>query len=121
MDDKESASAQFETDEDRSHFVIRLPIHTQAIPSVATPKVTPQVTPQVQQVLEACDGDLDRNELQTRVKITDRKYFRTDYLRPALDQHLIEMTIPDKPQSSKQRYRLTAAGRQWLTQHEGTE
>ena len=31
----------------------------------------------------------------------------------ALDAGLVEMTIPDKPTSSKQRYRLTAAGSAW--------
>jgi len=29
------------------------------------------------------------------------------------------MTQPDKPRSSKQRYRLTASGRQWLKAHSG--
>nr|WP_298269795.1 hypothetical protein [Geobacter sp.] len=44
------------------------------------------------------------------------KNFRLIYLRPALDAGLIEMTIPDKPRSSNQRYRLTAKGRQFLEQ-----
>ena len=38
--------------------------------------------------------------------------FRLGYLRPALDAGLKEMTIPDNPRSSKQKYRLTAKGRQ---------
>jgi hypothetical protein len=33
-------------------------------------------------------------------------------LRPLLDAKFIEMTIPDKPTSSKQKYRLTEKGRQ---------
>jgi len=80
--------------------------------------LTPQVTPQVGRLLAACQGDLRREELQKRIGLADRKHFRTAYLRPALNAGLIEMTIPDKPQSSKQRYRLTPEGRRWLEEGE---
>jgi hypothetical protein len=33
-----------------------------------------------------------------------------------LSTNLIEMTQPDKPRSSKQRYRLTATGQRWIEQ-----
>ncbi|MFO7598231.1 MAG: cell filamentation protein Fic, partial [Candidatus Desulfacyla sp.] len=46
-----------------------------------------------------------------------RKSFRERYLKPALTDGLIEMTIPDKPNSRLQKYRLTDKGRQWLMQH----
>jgi ATP-dependent DNA helicase RecG len=71
---------------------------------------TPQVTPQVKRLLAVCEGELSRSELQTRLGLADRKHFRTAYLLPALDAGLIEMTIPDKPRSSAQRYRLTHIG-----------
>ena len=38
-------------------------------------------------------------------------HFREAYLLPALAAGFIEMTVPDKPTSSKQRYRLTEKGR----------
>ncbi|MFZ5759249.1 MAG: Fic family protein [Thermodesulfobacteriota bacterium] len=47
---------------------------------------------------------------------TNRTKFRDQILRPLLDAGFIEMTIPDKPTSSKQKYRLTAAGKQILRQ-----
>lgn len=43
--------------------------------------------------------------------LADRKHFRASVLKPALELGLIEMTIPDKPNSSKQRYRLNERGR----------
>jgi len=42
---------------------------------------------------------------------TDRTKFQNQFLRPLLDAGLLEMTIPDKPRSSKQQYRITEAGR----------
>lgn len=46
---------------------------------------------------------------------TNRTKFRQQVLNPLLEAGLIAMTIPDKPCSIKQRYRLTAAGRSLLT------
>jgi ATP-dependent DNA helicase RecG len=42
---------------------------------------------------------------------TDRTKFRDQVVAPLLEAGLIEMTIPDKPRSSKQQYRTTDAGR----------
>lgn len=47
---------------------------------------------------------------------SDRTKFRDQVVRPLLDAGLVEMTIPDKPTSSKQEYRTTAAGKQRLEQ-----
>lgn len=47
---------------------------------------------------------------------TDRTKFRNQVLRPLLDAGLVEMTIPNKPTSSKQKYRLTERGKQILNQ-----
>jgi len=45
---------------------------------------------------------------------TNRTRFRKTVLRPLLDANILAMTIPDKPKSSKQRYRLTDNGREIL-------
>jgi hypothetical protein len=62
---------------------------------------------------------MSRETLQNALGLQDRKSFRERYLKPALAVGLIEMTIPDKPNSRLQKYRLTDKGRQWLTQHGG--
>ena len=55
-------------------------------------------------------GEATRRELQDRLGLADEKHFREAYLRPAIIAGLIEMTEPERPRSSRQRYRLTAAG-----------
>lgn len=81
------------------------------------PQVTPQVTPQVRALLGAIvDAPLSRGELQETVGIKDREHFRKAYLEPLLTVDWIERTIPDKPTSSLQKYRLTEKGRSLLEQ-----
>ena len=54
-------------------------------------------------------------------KRTDRTKFRNQVLNPLLNAGLLEMTIPDKPRSSKQKYRLTEKGRAVLASLERRE
>ena len=39
-----------------------------------------------------------------------REYFRDNYLLPAIEEGYLELTIPDKPSSPNQKYRLTEKG-----------
>ena len=55
-------------------------------------------------------------QIRDALNLADREHFRTGYLLPAVQAGLIEMTIPDKPRSRLQRYRLTGAGRAYLQQ-----
>ena len=83
-------------------------VTTQVTPPVTpqpTPPVTPPATPQVEGLLAALKNEeLTRNELMDRLKITDVKYFKTDYLQPALRAGLIEFVYPDKPNHPRQKY-----------------
>ena len=76
----------------------------------------PQVTPQVSELLAVIQGEMSREALQSALGLLDRKSFRERYLQPALADGLIAMTIPDKPNSRLQKYRLTAKG-QWHLAH----
>jgi len=80
-----------------------------------TGEVTGEVAGEVYKllrVLKKCP--LTRTEAQAALKLKGQANFRDRYLRPALDADLIEMTIPGKPRSSKQKYRLTDKGREVL-------
>ena len=65
---------------------------------------------QVKKLLSVLSGEKGRSELQELLSIKNRDYFRTDYLVPAVNNGYIELTIPDKPNSQNQKYRLTAKG-----------
>jgi len=71
-----------------------------------TEQVREQVTEQVERLLTALGSEtLSAKELLERLGLKHRPTFSNNYLRPALELGLIEMTVPDKPNSSKQRYR----------------
>jgi hypothetical protein len=70
-------------------------------------KMTPQVTPQVARLLEVLQGEMTRGEIMKRLGLKDRMHFSKEYLTRAIDGGYVEMTIPEKPNSRMQRYRLT--------------
>ena len=95
-------------------FMLRMILDTVTI---SAPQVRPQVTPQVGKLLSSFQGEMGRGALQVAMGLSDRKSFRERYLKPALADGLIEMTIADRPNSRLQKYRLTDKGRQWLVQN----
>ena len=73
----------------------------------ATEQVTVQVTDQVEKLLTVLGTqELSLRDLMGKLVLKHRPSFRQSYLIPALNLELIEMTIPDKPNSSKQKYRI---------------
>lgn len=71
-----------------------------------TEQVGVQVAEQVKMVLNAIGEDtISGKELMERVGLKHRPTFRKNYLLPAIEDGYLEMTIPDKPNSSKQKYR----------------
>jgi len=71
------------------------------------PQATPDATPQVKQLLSVINGEMTRGELMALLNLKDPKYFRQSYLHPALSANFIEMTLPNRPKSPTQKYRLT--------------
>lgn len=92
---------------------------------------TGQVTPQVgtklalsQHQVEILDKCAEDQPLTTLIKIarrSDRTKFRNQVLSPLLEQGVLEMTIPDKPRSRNQKYRMTAKGKVLLAELEGAQ
>ena len=70
--------------------------------------------PHVEKLLSVLDNEMSRSEIMEALELDDRKNFRTRYLNPAIESKLVELTIPDKPKSIKQKYRLTELGEKIL-------
>lgn len=49
-------------------------------------------------------------EIQSALDLKHRENFRDTYLNPSIEEGFVEMTIPEKPTSSNQTYRLTKKG-----------
>lgn len=67
---------------------------------------TEKLSTSVQKLMDALgDEEFSATEIMDKLGLSHRPTFRKNYLNPAIDQGLIEMTIPDKPSSRNQRYR----------------
>ena len=107
-----SPAPVFETDEERSYFLICLPIRARF---VEEPQATRPVTKQVVRLLIALkDGEESTKQLMEDAGLKYRPGFLESYLQPALTSSLVEMTQPDLPRSPTQKYRLTAFGKHLL-------
>ncbi len=130
MEENGSPPPEFETDDYRTSFLIRLPAHAGATPQV-TPQVgtklaldrdqvTEQVTEQVaMRILEYCSHPRRARQIQELVSLRRRETFRANYLRPLVDGGWLAMTVPDKPRSRNQKYVRTDSGAEWLKKQSG--
>lgn len=85
-----------------------------------TPPVTPPVGDPVERLLLAlAAGALGGAALRAHLQLRDKTHLRERDINPALAAGFIEMTIPDKPNSRLQRYRLTEAGKANLAKRGG--
>ena len=104
----------------RITFAASAPVHaeeaTEQVAEQVTPPVTPPVGPYVVRLLAllAQHGPSGNDDIRQAFALKDRRRLRETYLAPALADGLIEYTIPDKPNSRLQQYRLTNKGRSAL-------
>ena len=68
-----------------------------------TVKATSSFTNKLLEVMG--DEVLSTNEIMLRLGMTHKPTFRKNYLNPAIELGLVEMTLPGKPRSRHQRYK----------------
>ena len=99
----------FHTDNDRTFFMVEFPVHPVFAEAVKKKDVA-EVTTEVKRLMYVITGDHSRRELQEILMLKNAEHFRKAYLLPAINAGLMEMTLPDKPKSRLQKYRLTETG-----------
>lgn len=129
----------FETDEERSYFKIVLFIHKEFERNeVSLGQITSQSDTklgltwdqvgtklalswhQVRKILNLCLTEVRIQYLMEQFGWKDRTKFRNKFINPLLKDGLLQMTIPDKPNSSKQKYVITEKGKK-LLENEGRQ
>lgn len=63
------------------------------------------------QIIEFCQTPRSSKEIMEKIEMRHRPTFMKNYLEPLIQNAWIELTIPDKPNSPKQQYRITAKGK----------
>jgi len=88
----------FETDEDRTFFLVRLPLHPHFIREAEQRKrqTTGQVAGQVTAgVLRSCQQPRKASEIQSLVGVKHRETFQDNYLKPLIAKGWSALTIPE--------------------------
>lgn len=129
MEANGSPPPEFEFDEDHTYFQVRLPVHPAAkekndapsdadLPGLDLEFGTKSALSRHQvDILASCEQLRAASELMHLTGRSDRTKFKTSLLLPLLVNGLVEMTVPDKPKSRLQRYRITPLGRQVLERY----
>ena len=77
-------------------------------------KVTKSLTKLQIQILKNSERPVSMLELAEIAGVHHRSFFKKQHLNPLIEHGLVAMTIPDKPQSSKQKYVITEAGKELI-------
>lgn len=130
-----SPELRFETDNERSYFLAVLRVHSDVrelskkdssffevgkssrvlgelgtcLSQVCT-KSVPSTGADVMLLNLYKDGEQSIGTLMEWVTESNRTRFRKNYLNPLMECNLVAFTIPDKPTSSNQEYKLTKKG-----------
>ena len=124
MKENSSPPPEFEFDEDHSYFMVRLPVNPQAEEITAIGRPESGVESGVESgaesemVIAILDhlqgGVLGKKDLAERLGKARPTGYLNDLVRKMVSSVLIEFTIPEKPNSRMQKYRITEKGRYLL-------
>jgi ATP-dependent DNA helicase RecG len=119
MERNGSPELSFSTDEARTHFVVELPVHPELVGlrvhdeahDEAHDGVHDDVSQSELRVLEfVAENAKSKAEIAQELGLSARGRAIHRLLEALLSKTLLEMTIPDKPNSRNQKYKITPLG-----------
>ena len=81
--------------------------------STQVPRKYHASTTQVE-LLTFCSEPRTRIEIHSKLGMKNRKYVQSQIIKPLLEQDLLSLTTPDKPNSPNQKYIITEKGKLFL-------
>ena len=109
-------TTEYRQDED-FRVVIYRPKTAENAPTGAPGTRSGTQSEQTSMILDFCRTPRQVGEIRAKLGYTNRTKFRQNYMTPLLRDGYLEMTIPDKPTSSQQKYRTTAKGLKLLARN----
>jgi len=108
MRENGSPAPEFEFDEDHSYFLVRLPVHPAALEVVQQkprPSRPESLDLRVLEILSS--GPASKAELSEKLGQREVSGQLNKVMRDLIAEGRVEYTLPDKPNSRLQKYRLT--------------
>jgi len=109
IEKNDSPKPIFHTDEDRSYFVVELLLHSAFIKD-KEPELRPELSLQNKILRILKYGDFSKSAIAERIGHKVISGELNKQVRDLMKAGFIEYTIPKKPNSPKQKYRLTSKG-----------
>ncbi len=97
----------FETDDERSYFTTILYMHPEA-------KIKAQVSEQVVNILKFCITPKKRQEILHYINLSPAYMNYKRHILPLINNNFLAFTVPDKPKSRFQKYKITEVGKALL-------
>jgi ATP-dependent DNA helicase RecG len=115
----------FDTDKDRTYFKTSFKIHKEfkkwhqvgtklALSWRQVGAKLGESRKEIEDILKKCKNPQSISILLKSFELKDKTKFRRKYINPLIELNLLSMTIPDKPKSSKQKYKTTEEGERHL-------
>ncbi len=106
MEQNGSPKPIFETDEQHTNFLAILPIHPEFIDVIENEPIAAILT-QDSEILRFCIEAKSRKEILEMIGVYNNTKSFNKHIKPLIDAKLLSLTIPDKVNSSKQKYYTT--------------